>query len=369
MGYELYDWQTRFAHDGLTYGLRLELLQLLRPHVRLKAPFRLSEHNGPDVSASSESPTRIKDLVDWEIVLRASDVHEVLGTLGQNPRWQQALPELLPDLTSLLREALDLMRQLEGADDRSDGSYWHQPSIAEHSQNQKFRDWTALIDLTRNAWVATASFDPGSARAEVQRWLTSPYPLFRRLAFFAATETDLFPSDLSLQWLLADQNWWLWSVETERETFRLVVKLAKTLSANDGESLQSAILQGPPREMFREDVEAASFRRLVDREIWLRLAKYKAAADNLSGKASEAFARISRQFPDWRLEPDESDEFPIWMGSSEDWYKRQNAPKELSALEQWLNIERDQPNNDDWYDRCKDDFSTAIAALACARFG
>lgn len=47
------------------------------------------------------------------------------------------------------------------------------------------------------------------ARAEVQRWLVNSYPLFRRMAFFAATETDLFSLDVSLQWLLADQRWWL----------------------------------------------------------------------------------------------------------------------------------------------------------------
>jgi hypothetical protein len=363
MGYELYDWTARFNHEGLTYGLRIELIELLRPHVKLKSAFQASERDELGEPTRSNAPVRIKDLVDWEIVLETTEVHEILGTLQKNHRWLDALPELLPSLSSLLLEALDLMRQLEGANDRSDGSYWHQPSIAEHPQNQKFRDWTALIDLTRDAFLATATVNAERARAEVDRWLTCPYPLFRRLAFFAATETDLFTADVSLQWLLADQNWWLWSVETEREALRLVVKLGKTL-ANKDAPLLSAILRGPPREMFLPDTDSEKLLRVADREIWLRLSKYTASGDkNLSGEAADTFARISKKFPEWRLEADESDEFPVWMGESEDWYRKQNSPKELSALQDWLLAEHGEMTNDDWSDRCKDDFSIAVLAL------
>jgi hypothetical protein len=293
-------------------------------------------------------------------------VHDILGALRQNSTWKKCLPELLPHLTSLLLEALDLMRQLEGADDRSDGSYWHQPSIAEHSQNQQFRDWTALIDLTRDAWIAAATRDPEAARAEVQRWLGYSYPLFRRLAFFAATATDLFLPTISLQWLLADENWWLWSVETEREALRLMAKLAKILREAESRSLQLAILQGPPVEMFERDTDDDRHRRFVDHEIWLRLAKFAISADRpLDSEAAEVLARISERFPNWRLDPNESDEFPYWMGETGDWFKKQNTPKELSALEEYLRIPvpQDRPTNDDWFERTKDDFPTAIAAL------
>ena len=54
-------------------------------------------------------------------------------------------------------DALDLMRELGGADDRNDLSYLHQPSISKHKQNSDFRDWTALINLCRDAWQAMAT--------------------------------------------------------------------------------------------------------------------------------------------------------------------------------------------------------------------
>lgn len=364
MSYELYDWQARFLREGLTFGLRLEFIELFRPHVKVKLPFQISDQAFREPSGPND-PKHIKELVDWEIVLGASEVHEVVETLRSNPGWLTALPSLLPSFTSLLLEALDLMRQLEGADDHSDGSYWHQPSIAEHPQNQRFRDWTALIDLTRDAFLAAATTDAGTARAEVERWLAYPYPLFRRLAFFAATETDLFAPNVSVQWLLSHQNWWLWSVETEREALRLMVKLASVLTSEDELSLLSAILHGPPRDMFSEDAGEEKLDRIVNREIWLRLSKYRASIDrDLTGEAATVLARISQSFPEWELAPDQSDEFPVWMGDGvEDWHKRQNSPKEQLVLEQWLLTEREGMTNDDWSDRCKDDFSVAISAL------
>ena len=365
MGFELYNWQSRFAKEGLTYGLRSELLELLKPLVRLRPPFHFSEPAEISVQTEPEEPKRIKDIVDWEIVLGTDEVHDVLGVIKNDPQWRSALVDLLPSLTSLLLEALELMRTLQGADAQSDQSYLNQPSIAEHPQNQKFRDWTALIDLTRDAFLATVPTSARRAQAEAERWLGYPYPLFRRLAFFAATNTELFSPGVSLQWLLVDGNWWLWSVETEREAIRLIVKLANKLNSKEEGLLFSAILQGPPKEMFRADVEEDRLERIQDREIWLRLAKYQSASGReLSGDAAVAFARIAKAFPDWVLADDESDEFPFWMGDAEDWYKRQNSPKELPALEDWLLIEREEPSDDDWRDRCKDDFSTTSLALA-----
>ena len=63
----------------------------------------------------------------------------------------------------LLRDALDLMRELGGATDTSDLSYSDQPSIGEHQQNKDFQDWTALIDLTRDAWLAMYRTNPTKA--------------------------------------------------------------------------------------------------------------------------------------------------------------------------------------------------------------
>ncbi|MGJ7773433.1 hypothetical protein ACSF59_18680 [Escherichia coli] len=84
--------------------------------------------------------------MDWELVLAADHVHSTLRDLANEP-WKLALPHLLEDFQQLLRDALDLLRELDGADDRSDRSHWDLPSITQHWQNRGFRDWVSLIEM------------------------------------------------------------------------------------------------------------------------------------------------------------------------------------------------------------------------------
>ena len=52
---------------------------------------------------------------------------------------------------------------------------------------------------------------------------------------FLRRHTDkLFHRIRGLDWLLADEHWWLWSVETEREAMRLLVALAPQLEESYG---------------------------------------------------------------------------------------------------------------------------------------
>lgn len=361
-GFDLYRWRDRFKRDGLTATLRLELREMLTPRVSLREPFRW-----PAEDDEAREPKRIKDLVEWEIVLSTDHVHTSLRDLPKDERWNAALPELLADVSALLRDALDLMRELGGAEDRSDLSHMHQPSITEHPQNRDFHDWTALIDLTRDAWLATAAQSPARAALMAQAWWHTPYPLFRRLAFFAAAQDNVIPKRQALDWLLADDHWWLWSVETEREAMRLLVALAPRLDAVMLRELEQAVLAGPPRDMFNDDIEPEHWIRIVDREIWLRLAKMADAGAVLGAESSARLSGLSAQYPEWKLAEDQRDEFPYWMGDGDEWRKFVATPRRRRELVAWL---RQQPGTDhwqedDWRQRCRDNFATTACAL-CA---
>ena len=117
--------------------LRLQLRGLLSPHVHLSKPFLGWE--GDDQGKSKE-PTRIKDIVDWEIQTGIEHVHSSMKELSTDKGWHEALPELLSEATILLRDTLDLMRELGGAEDRHDMSSMQHPSISEHPQNNDFYD-------------------------------------------------------------------------------------------------------------------------------------------------------------------------------------------------------------------------------------
>ncbi len=358
--FDLYDWRERFGRDGLTTTLRLNLRELLTPRISLREPFSRAPEGG-----QRREPERVSEIAEWEIVLSADHVHTNLADLSKCDRWMSALPELLIDVSSLLRDALDLMQELGGADSRSDRSYIHQPSISEHPQNKDFHDWTALIDLSRDAWLATAESSPEHAVLIAESWWKTPYPLFKRLGFFAAAQGDVIPLRRALDWLLADDHWWLWSIETEREAIRLLVALAIRLDTAMLLELEKAILAGPPREIYDGHIEPEKWARDVDSMVWLRLAKMAGAGAELSTAGAERFAELSAEYPQWELAEDQRDEFSFWMGDGGEWRSFSTSPRRRKDLTEWLKEHPDIDfwEDDDWRQRCRVNFSTTACAL------
>ncbi len=355
----LYSWVQRFEQGGFTSILGMELRELLTPRITLREPFRWPEEN-----ADSREPERIKDLVDWEVTLSSDHVQYALRDLKDKVAWRSILPILLQDFTILLRDALDLMRELGGADDKSDSSCSNQPSISEHPQNRDFHDWTALIDLARDAWLGTVRTNPAKAAFVAEDWLHVPYPLFKRLAFFAATNSDVIPPQRALDWLLTDNHWWLWSVETQRETIRLLVALAPKLDKRAFSGMERALLDGPPRDMFRDDIDPDEWKRIVDREVWLRLAKIKSTGAKLGRLAQATLYGLNQKYPKWQIAPHERDEFPVWMGEGDELRKFIKSPRKRSDLMDWLLKEpKTYWKEDDWPQRCRDDFPATACAL------
>ena len=357
----LHAWKNRFERDGLTATLRLELRELLTPRVLLSEPFRLPPEDG-----EREERERIRDLVEWKVVLPTDMVRAHLSTLTTEDRWKAVLPELLQDFNGLLHDALDLMRELGGATDKSDLSYVHQPSISDHPQNRGFHDWTALIEWTRDAWLATCISSPDRARIVADIWWQTPYPLFRRLALFAATQSGIIPPNRGLEWLLADGCWWLWSSETSRESIRLLVSLAPRLDDTQLAQLEQAIEAGPPREMFRPEIEPERWTRIQERDIWLRLSKVVSSGAKLSKTTRQRLTELSAHHPDWKPAENERDEFSTWMSDSGDWRESVTTPRDLPELTNWLreNQGTDPWHEDDWAVRCREDLAVAASALS-----
>lgn len=362
---DLYRWREHFERDGLSASMRLALRDALTPYVSLREPLRWAgEVEGSDATE------RIKDIVEWEIELASNHVHDCLRDIPKDEGWVAALPSLLNDFSALLRDALDLMRDLGEVDSHSDYTYLHQPSISEHPQNQSFRNWTALIELTRDAWLATAAQFPEQARIAAEAWAHAPYPVFRRLAFFAAAQGDMIPARLALDFLLKDDHWWLWSVETLRETMRLLVALAPRLDKAMLARLEQAILSGPPRMMFREDIEDDDWTRLVDKNVWLRLAKMAQADAALGINGNARLAALAAQYPGWQLAVDERDEFPFWMegglaGDRDPWKSFTPIPRTRRGVQDYLFAHPvlGSSEQDGWRQRCSESFQATAYAL------
>lgn len=362
---DLYRWKDRLKRDGMTATLRLELRELLSPKVTLKKPF----HWGAE-EESTEEPTRIKQMVDWELVLAADHVNSSLRDLADE-HLHVALPALLDDFQQLLRDALDLLRELGEADDHSDRSYWDLPSISPHWQNRGFSDWVTLIELLRDAWLATRERDPARARRVALGWFDVPYSTFKRVALFAASQDDCIDPAQWVEWLALDDAWWLWSVDTQRETMRLLVQQGAKLSPSVRAKLETAILAGPPRHMYRDDIEPERWKSLVDDSILLHLAKLREGGSPLGADASRCIDKLSEKNPEWQLASNEQDEFSHWMsGTGDPDYEASRdvdiAPRKRADLVRWLKQtppERRPLYEDTWRETCRTRFFHSFLAL------
>ena len=358
---DLFRWMGRLKRSGLSTALRLELRDLLAPRVLLHTEFRWRAGAG-----GKQQSDRYLERIEWDLVLATAHsgllIRDRVSEAAE--AWNAALPALLSDFSTLLRDALDLMRELGRADGRSDSSYIHQPSISPHPQNRGFHGWTILIELARDAWLATAEQSPERAVLEAEIWWQTPYPVFRRLAFFAAAQGCAIPLRKALDWLLADDGWWLWSPETRREAIRLLVSLALRLDATMRSELEQAILAGPPWAILYDGIEEAYRAMYTKAEVWLRLAKIAEAGGALGVPGREKLDALSGEYPEWKLKEDQRDEFRSWVDGPG---PRESVPtpRRRRELVAWLKEHptEDSWDRDDWRERCRDNFSTTACAL------
>ncbi|KJV05789.1 hypothetical protein [Methylocucumis oryzae] len=222
---------------------------------------------------------------------------------------------LLLPITNFLNQAMNYWQLLGKADDKNDFSEWHLVSISPHDQNNQFHNWTLLIELCRDLWDITYKTNQSLALAVLEIWKTFQFPVFKRLIFDAFANSDcVSPSD-KLDYLLTDNHWWFWSSATTREKFRLLASICPKLNRTALKILEQAILSGPPREMFRQEITDHEWQNINDRKVWLHLVKLESFNATLSKKLQAALNDLSTKYPRWKLEEGERSEFNIWFST------------------------------------------------------
>lgn len=102
--------------------------------------------------------------------------------------WEGALVVMADDITTRLKEALDWLQEFDLASPDEDPTHIEYRSISPHEQNAHAHTWTQLIALARDSYDAlVASGDETAAARLARRWQSLPFPVFRRLALYAAT--------------------------------------------------------------------------------------------------------------------------------------------------------------------------------------
>ena len=222
-------------------------------------------------------------------------------------QWAAALPELLNDFQQLLLDVTGgLQRELGEADDHNDfdPTGTCHPSLRT-GRTGAFCDWVTLIELVRDAWLCRlpkrprtcpAGIAPGLVRytfTDIQA-IGAHSPLVRKTSFVQTSGSNgYFRTTLG----------GLWSLGTRRETLRLLVLPGPPSNLPPAkEWLESAILAGPPRKMYRDDLMPEQWSGLVERSIWLNLAtKLNASGVGLGISAASRLEGLSKAHPLWKL--------------------------------------------------------------------
>ena len=134
-------------------------------------------------------PTRPNTWCRIEIELVGIDETYQLDRFRERAKdWEGALAAMAEQLTSRLEEALDWMSEFGLASSASDSTYLNFRSISPHDQNEHAPVWTCLIVLARDSYDALLASDRlDEASLLARRWRQIRYPVFRRLALYAAT--------------------------------------------------------------------------------------------------------------------------------------------------------------------------------------
>lgn len=352
--YGLYEWREDLKRGGLSVALRRQMQALLSPRVSLGAPHQ----------EISEDPQQVGDLFDCDIRLTATeDAHDWLRGVTGKEAWQAALPSLFDDFNGLLQEAYLLQEELGLLRERKDRS-WLIPSIERGDLGDGTLKWSVLVDLVREAWLAVAKENPGRAVGYADGWRRVPYPLFQRLAFFAAAQEEVVPPGRGLDWLLSDGGHWLRSTYTMHEAIGLLVALAPRLSKAEQGRLEQAILSFPATEAGQGG-GGAEERRAEEYAVWLRLAKLQAGGADLGADAKKRFSELSGGHPEWALDPEGKD--TLAYHSEAGWVESPPIEREqgLEDLVDWLrkHPEESRRDPDDWEDRCRQQAVTSVKAL------
>ncbi|MGD9803406.1 MAG: anti-phage defense-associated sirtuin Dsr1 [Hyphomicrobiaceae bacterium] len=367
---DFFTWSKQLKRTGLTTGMRLQLRDILAPRISISRARR-----GPhaELPANSSDRDQLKADVACKLVLACDHAGSALDELRSTEEWSAALPALLTEFETLLKDALDIARDVGAASPQFDDSRWNLPSIEPHWQNRGFQDWVILIELVRDAWLAVQKADGDRAAAVATHWLSVPYPTFTRLALFAASYGGI-PSAEWVDHLIADDGWWLWSVDTHREVLRLFVQQGPALSQQLRTGLEIAIHKGPPRWMYRRDLSAAEWRGIVNRGKYLRLCKLMSDEAPLGAASLALLATPPAGFGGWQqVREHERNEFISWMSGTgdpdfEDQRQIDFAPTKRRELVGWLMKERPEKTSilydDTWPETCRKHPLQAGCALA-----
>jgi hypothetical protein len=308
---------------------------------------------------------RIGDVIDSEVVISNQAV-SFARIVSDFPRWKESLPDLIVDFTILLKEAMDLQNTLGKISNDSDYSCISINSIDEIEDGGSRYSWICLVKILRDSWLELHKKSKEYANLIIDLWWSYPYPIFKRLSFYALSHRDIVDVDQIIQWFTERSGKWLWSFETQFEVLQLLKKIAASCTRCEIERIEHLLLEGLPEEFARTDAEPSQKEEYYDHALWLRLGVLKeASSDGLDILAEKRFEEIVENYNLPKVVSQEQ-EYPIRMSMEIDSeFGCIKLPREAEDLYKSIkdNQERKGWEADDWKDLCKAELDLAVDTL------
>jgi hypothetical protein len=125
---------------------------------------------------------------------------------------------------------------------------------------------------------------------------------------------------------------WIWANPLKTELLPVLPKLWDQTSQKGREALSKLLVEGPPRDMYVDDLDKERWIRIRERSKWKRIVRIREISEeSLTEQMDETLHEIEEQFPDWKFTDTDRERFSVWSESSHG-YSTDFTTRELLGL-------------------------------------
>ncbi len=297
------------------------------------------------------------------------NVSHFLLTMKNFENWKRSLNNCVLDFTLLLKEYCDLNFKLGKKILEADYSYIDIDDISNIDIHYIYHhnSYATLLYLLWNSWYETNNQNPKYANDILKIFWNIPYPIFKRLTYFALSKQETIDFNFAYNCLKNDNCKWLWAQNTRNETFQLLKKIAKDCEVNSIKLIEDLLMRGEACNIYPNIEEKDRLDEIFSINLYDRLDTIKRVNPNfLSKNALEKYNEIKEKYSLSTFDGNNHEKPFHELSDSEKDLENVQLPKNEKLLIGYIkdNQKRRFKNiRDDWKDLCKNDIPLVCKIL------
>jgi len=300
---------SRFRNETWNPQLHTELVESLSLCLQLEKPLDYLDDSFGSLYQEQKLP-------GGKVIFRHNEASMLIEALNSLQNDDKRIIELADDITSIIKNGMDLLASIDKADSNNDWSYIYIASISENPQNAIFEEWCMLVPLLRKSLTALIISDKNRAKKLVERWRTIKYPIFKRLYLYAMREKDLYTNSEVIKGLSSKIKPSIWDVQFSKELNELLVERWAGFDLIEKNKLSIILLSGPPRSLYKASLSKSEFESLRDSIIFKIASRILRDAGSLTKSLQSFISDAKSNHPNWKLAAGDRDDFGSYTSSS-----------------------------------------------------